>query len=72
MLDNFEHGKLDQNRKLISQHKYSCMIVSVQLLTHLQGACTALAKRESIFLDYILLGLINFNNAFMPRNPIIL
>ena len=39
----------------------SCTVVFVRLLTHLQGASTALAKRESTFVDYILLGPINFN-----------
>ena len=56
-MDDFEHGKL-KHEKLISQHND---IVVLQLLTRLQGASTALAKRESIFVDYILLGSINFD-----------
>ena len=36
-------------------------IVFVWLLTCLQGTSTVLAKRESTFVDYILLGLINSN-----------
>jgi hypothetical protein len=37
-------------------------VVFVRLLTRLQGASTALAKRESLFVDYLLLGSINSNN----------
>ena len=36
-------------------------VVFVRLLIRLQGASTALAKRESTFVDYILLGPINSN-----------
>jgi hypothetical protein len=59
-LDSFEHGKLNRG-KLISQHNdiYDSF---VWLLTRLQGARTALAKRETIFVNYILLGLINSNS----------
>jgi hypothetical protein len=37
-------------------------VVFVRLLTRLQGASTALAKRESLFVDYLLLGSINSNS----------
>ena len=39
----------------------SCAVVFVWLLTCLQGTSTTLAKHESTFVDYILLGLINSN-----------
>ena len=46
----------------------SCTIVFVWLLTHLQGASTALAKHESTFVDHILLGLTNSNKMTLSSS----
>ena len=42
-------------------------VVFVWLLTRLQGASTALAKHESTFIDYILLGPINSNMSIFCK-----
>ena len=46
-------------------------VVFVWLLTHLQGASTTLAKHESTFIDYILLGLINSNTNELQVAPVL-
>ena len=46
-------------------------IVFVQLLTRLQGASTTLAKHESTFVDYILLGPINSNTNKSQVAPVL-
>jgi hypothetical protein len=45
-------------------------VVFVWLLTCLQGASTALAKRESLFVDYLLLGSINSNTNESQVAPV--